>query len=657
MNYRVKWLLVFAFLAVTAGWAFWSIRPEYGAGYSEQQRKLWNERRALYPAAWRLGSMTLDPDSASYLHQFTSMDEAEMKALLQEREKRDDALKKRQHVLRDREKLSYQLGLALPQTESLRIEEVSVRECLERARKGDAEACLIMAWKMGWGLYWGSDLLMSWNRTKDADYWLGRAEALGYPGAKFLKNFSSMAQTDARKAISHRSMSGYSWSTISCPDYTSLPGYEDFLKSVRSGNVLVYRMMRDMKSCYSFPGREKDILWGILRERAQSGDVRAMEDLSAVAFCEDQMGEYNRDIREEMETSLWNRMIELLPKKIREDCRRACFRTGLLDVENTAAMRNFREAVEYARQGARQGNMACMAYWLEFGLLGLDYFSQEDWEDVFRYRRLLFEHGYSPYICQMGCLFGGSQRFDAEIASCYYRQDDLQSKIGQFQKFLCERGIGCDLTSLLAESSVDCIESQWDDAVSVYGADRVLSMLMMKMEKMTPEMVGVCLTQVKKQVERGDPYAAFVQGYLLEQGRLQHVDLGEAWKSYEKAWERVDPKDLTSVYLNFSESFFQSIKLPEAIKMSMLSMLVHHAEFPGRDLSKVPVLLGELEEFAEDDRSGQISYIIGRVYEDGIGAPVNREKALKYYKQGKRGNSSCAKRWEKLQESAPAGQR
>ena len=86
----------------------------------------------------------------------------------------------------------------------------------------------------------------------------------------------------------------------------------------------------------------------------------------------------------------------------------------------------------------------------------------------------------------------------------------------------------------------------------------------------------------------------------------------------------------------------------------MLSLLLEHPEFPGRDLSRVPDLLHELEDFTKDDSSGSLCYLMGRVYEDGIGVPVDLSQALKYYERGKDDNSHCAERWEKLQASISA---
>ncbi len=642
-------------LAMLAGVVLWPAVPEYGDSYSEQQRKLWNERRALYPAAWNIMIGDVRPEYADAICTITPMRKEVLEHVLRRKREEDNALALQQEDLRDREKVPYpEMEVKLPDTESLRLDEISIRECLQRARGGDAEACMVMAWRMGGGGM-VPELVWSWNRTRTIHYWLDKAESLGRPEAKFLKNCSSIYQKEIRKNLT-RSMSGCSYTTPSGFDYTVLPGYGDFMECIRNGDALAYRMMRDIMFSASILPKERDILWNVLRERAKSGDLRAMEDLAAIAFEGGQIDEYSREIKREMKASLCSRIIKLLPEFARESVWHACVGMGVLDAEDTVAMRNFREAAEYARLGARRGSLACMSSWLGYGLNGLDYFSREDWEDVFRYSRLLVEHGYAPYICRLNVLIC-LDNYNGKILNYYYiDQKNWNERFARGQQLFQERVTGYDLSPLYVAKNAEDIEKQWDDAVAVYGADQVLSYLMMRTEEIRPELAGAYIEKVRQQADKGDPCAAFVQGYLLEQERLLHVDHGEAWRCYERALERVDPKDMTCVpnVANKRRSGNFLVMLPEAIRMAMLSLLLEHPEFPGRDLSRVPDLLHELEDFTKDDSSGSLCYLMGRVYEDGIGVPVDLSQALKYYERGKDDNSHCAERWEKLQASISA---
>ena len=86
-------------LAILAGVVMWPAAPEYGDSYSEQQRKLWNERRALLPWDWMDGNrIVFDP---AYLQFMTGLDWKEVDQLRSQKEEQNEQLVSAQNVLRD----------------------------------------------------------------------------------------------------------------------------------------------------------------------------------------------------------------------------------------------------------------------------------------------------------------------------------------------------------------------------------------------------------------------------------------------------------------------------------------------------------------------------------------------------------------------------
>ncbi|WPX41591.1 hypothetical protein QET93_005680 [Akkermansia sp. N21116] len=192
MKKKNLWILILSLLSVLAGVVFWPESSEYGTGNSEQQRRLWNERRQLSPALWSM--WTLELNSTRYLNMIAPKDDASWTGIRDQKKAKDEGLKKEQVALRDREKpvFRYTPGQELDLA-SLRAFELSRRECWQRAQGGDADACMVMAWR---SITNNSENLLSWRSMRDLDAWLSRAEALKRPGALFLKNFCRMIQVE-----------------------------------------------------------------------------------------------------------------------------------------------------------------------------------------------------------------------------------------------------------------------------------------------------------------------------------------------------------------------------------------------------------------------------------------------------------------------------
>ncbi len=643
---RKKIIIVFALLLVVAGVVFWTSSPEYGTGYSENQRRLWNERRQLSPALWSM--WTIVPNSTNYLNLISPKDDADWMVILDQKKVKDAELKKEQEALRDREKPVF--PYAPPQElelASLRAFELSKRECWQRAKGGDADACMVMAWRT---IKNRSGKLLSWRSMRDLDAWLSRSETLKRPGALFLKNFCKMIHLESSKLIRKNSLTGYGYSNVLCPDYTGLPGYGEFEECMRRGDALPYFLMREIVFCHSLHDRDFELLLEGLRQKVKTGDVKAMEDL-AVLELDMIKNRWESNISSELDRSMWSRLLrENVPEKWQKSGWELFIRVGLLDVEDTSTVQRYREGVEIARRAARMGSLAGMAYWLRYGLWDRNFYSREDWEDVFRYCNTLVEKDYMPYLTIYKVM--QSTRLDEEILWCCY----AVGKSSLNNKDAYRRGEEIWIQDFLEDvKKTGDTKRKLDEWCSWQGSDAVLEQILFQLTQknassIPADVATVCADKIQALADEGDPLALYVLGCILEEGVWIPCDLGKAWNCYVEATRRCSDKDLTCLfYRDFCvNGHLELAQLPEAAKMALISLAIRHPEFPGRDPSLVFEATEYLEPFVKLDKPGVLLYLVGRVYEDGIGTQPDKKKAMDYYAQG-RTYPPCGERWEKLQ--------
>ncbi len=651
-------IIVFALLlAVLAGAVLlWNSSPEYGDSYSEQQRKLWNERRALYPMTWVFEQ--INPENTNFLTRIEPLTEGSLIDLLERKRARDQELMEEQEKLQKKEKpvVSYTFEKT-PDYSSQRPFEVSMPECLRRAKAGDADACLVMAWHLGWRKEASNRLsLLGWREKRDVLEWLSRAESLKRPGCLFLKNFCQMIQKESAPLIQKHSLTGLGWSTVPCPDYRNLPGYDEFLACMQRGDALPYRVMRDMVLCHTLPDREVKILREVLRERVKTGDLQAMEDMAALAFDIDD-NDWTWKNADELEKSVWNQyLMDSLPEKWQEEAYRVLLRLGVLDPERTETMEIFREGADCALRSAQSGSLAGMYYWLRYGLGSLHQYSREDWDEVFLFHRNLLEQGYIPFVSKGDGL--GSYIVN------YFYGDGMWKHLYMLDQELRKRGVipqgGGDL---LAPETTNAARQLLEQIEPCYGVDDIvrgiLSQHYMNRGRIHAEAVAVYVGKIQSIADEGDPLGLYALGAIIEEGVWLPCDLKKAWSCYAEAIKLVESKDLTySGYRDHWDNrcpYSSHIRLPEAVKMSMISLAIRYPELAEHDREQIFKMACELEPQCSDD--GPLGYLLGRVYEDGIGTKPDQKKAMEFYSKNRKYGPS-AERWYKLQsEPAPPDQK
>lgn len=642
-------ITVFALLlAVLAGVGlWWTSSPEYGDSYSEQQRKLWNERRALYPTAWVFDQ--IKPENTGFLTLIEPQPEDFLKDLLAKKKARDRELMAEQDKLQKEEKpvVSYTFQTP-PNYSSLRSFEVSVPECLRRAETGDADACLVMAWHLGWRkqITVGPNFL-SWREKRDVEEWLSRAESLKRPGSLFLKHFCRMMQKESVGMFRKDSLAGCGWSTVPCPDYRNLPGYDEFLACMQRGDTLPYRVMRDMVWCHTLPDREVKILRDVLRERVKAGDLLAVEDMAALTFDNDDI-QWGWQNAEELENSKWSQYLKSsLPEKWQGVAYRSLLHLGVLDPERTETMKLFQEGADCALRAARGGSLAGMHYWLRYGLGSLRHYSREDWVAVFRYHRTLVEQGYIPFVSGRFCL--GSY-----IVTHFYGDDMLQNVRMSVQE-LRKRGViqwfGLDL---LAPKTANAARQLLEQAEPCCGADGIVRAILgqhfINRGRIQAEVATVYVYKIQFIADEGDPFGLYALGAIIEEGAWLPRDLKKAWSCYAAAIKLGEAQDVTESgyrdHWDDGSPYSSMIRLPEAVKMAMISLAIRHPELAKQDREQIFKLACELEPLCSS--KDPLGYLIGRVYEDGIGTKPDHKKAMAFYSKNRQ-YAPSAKRWEKLQ--------
>ncbi len=645
-------------VAVVAGTLFCSSsRDEYGSSYLEEQRKLWNERRALFPAAWRSRSVRPDQNDFSSLAGIVPYTEDQLKELIDQRMVRDNQLRQEQIALRDREKPSFpseELGkgefLPIP------LSQISEKDCLARARAGDGAACLMMAMHVGLK---HACFHLSWREAKDVNFWLSQAEKNGRHEALFLKNFLQLSQKDATEHIKIKGAGGTIVPSLSCPDYSKLSGYGNFLKCMETGDSLPYTIWENMEFCYRLPNKELNILRDAMRKKIMKGDLHAMEEW--VVFYN---GTILRSspiiygISSDMREGAWGKIIAQLPQAFRDKSRLLLKRSGLMNAEDTDAMREFREVAEYAHMAARQGSLVGMDHWLRYGLYALDHFSKEDWEDVFHYHRVLIEQGYAPYLdnCWINPMM---TRADHEILDCCFGGKQVNEYVFSKVRALADR-FRKSGTGSTDGKAPDEVARDLDDTMAMIGGDDVLMDILDSLfieTKLKPEIAAIYIGKVKTMAAEGDPLALSGLGYLYETGTCVEPNIAEAWKCYTETVKRIYPSNTMEIRcrnpLNMDKTLH--CRLQDAARIGLLRLLCLYPDFTGRDTKLVPSLLLNLEQLKGASYQSDLDFMFGRVYEDGIGVPVNKEKALEYYDKGRVDYIGCEEGWHRLQKSVHPG--
>ncbi len=205
-----------------------------------------------------------------------------------------------------------------------------------------------------------------------------------------------------------------------------------------------------------------------------------------------------------------------------------------------------------------------------------------------------------------------------------------------------------------AEDAVG-IRCELEEKIAVRGSDAVLQQMLHLYDswKDSPDVVDAYVDKVKEWAAEGDPLGKMVLGFCYEQGTGVPCDLEKAWSCYLEAREIA--VNYGGEFVSFNDSANEGESnitcMPNAPAVFMLFLGIHHKEFPGRDEHVLYELAQELDPFVDNSPyTGHLLYLLGKVYEEGIGTPLDREKALKYYQGAVSSHLGCSEGVERLQQ-------
>lgn len=647
----MKKILIVCFCLLAGVLIYW-LWPQYGSGYSEEQRRLWNERRAIFPISWGVNQVSPSREVLTFsggLEELAGKTANEMKLLLTEKKNREEELSGMLMENRDRSGPDYVAADTLRADVSrLPLCGLSEKEVAERALAGDGDACLKMVQSQFSHKIHG----ISWRGRHEADKWLDRAVSLKRPGAVFLKNLIAEALVFQKSRIGSNGIEFVGHGM----DVKKISGYADFEKCLKKGDYPIYKtfslifLSEDMS-------QEREWVRKALLKGAREGSANCQRDLALLVF---EGGTYfswhsriKADIRKEKKR--WTALLKWLPGSWEKNVMAGLFSCNVIDADRTPAMKEYREAARYARQAARQGDLEGMYLWIRCGITSQERFTPEEWNDVFSYSRLLFESGYFPYLKMLKNEEegrSGADSLSASILRSYYSSKSYKETVKKSYPMLRDSAARFSpkdsLEKIKEKIQECCLTGQTDVFLKNYwaGQDFEYGVLMRE----SPEEVRTyLLEQVEKWAAEGDIHAMYALAGVYEKGIGVPADMGRAYALYRKAFEGADDYPSFRVYLkdgDGSANCYEGLPLKQVACLKMGYMVLNHPDFPGRNEKETyDLVLKAADHYL---LSRYCCYVLGRFHELGIGRPEDRAVALIHYKRGSRDNRNCRESVERL---------
>lgn len=654
---KKTWIIFLCLLAGLLLYCFW---PEYGSGYSETQRRLWNEKLALYPDAWIKSGYPLNSD---YFAGLTGEDVETAGTLLESKRKKEKVLADALETNRDRLGPDYEKAVPFHRDVSrLPLDGLTDREVAERALAGDGNACLWMVEGLCSLPLDGGLGVLSWRQKNEIDKWLDRAGALGRPGTAFLRGAFNKTWEAEKAAL----FKGREHASVEEFPISDIPGYEQFEEHLRKGDCVLFRVYACLFSHRQVNEMENQ-LYDILQKEAQMGDSGAGRDYASLFFnhrlgSSSAIGEYI--IRELNSQQLkWKKRMSALPDFWREGIIKILFSCGVIDGRKTVNMKKYRKVADYARQAARQGDLTGMYLWLQYGLAGMTHFSAADWKDILEYNRILRESGYLPYLSYMEEHIGnesgdGYLRMNEAILQSFYSPSTFRAfwKQDRFQfRQMWFLDVG-DFREIVKKGNLEEVRNRTSSLRLMAATDIFLEKLTggdlmepgIEILEDAPEKVkDYLLKLVEEWVDEGDIYASYKLAEIYEKGMGVPVDLAKAWSLYTRTFEGAGKYPFFLVMMENGYGDPERVtrmNLTDASCLKMAEMVLKHSDFTGRDGKAAYDRICEQREApaGESVEREYFYYYLGMFHERGVGVPADRKKALEFYQKGVSCHKGCS---------------
>lgn len=653
--------LLILFVCLLAGGLVWFLWPEYGSGYSEEQRRLWNERRALYPVEWMVHSLFPDKDISNLLYEIGPLcakNDGNLTAIIKEKGKQEEILAGQLERNRDQAGAEYEAVLSSPADVSrLPLEELTEKETAERALAGDSDACLKMVQYVcgGYGRCEPCPIAyLSWRQQREAEKWLDRAIALKRPGSVFLKlAFQDRLARDKNDCFSLKLPVAFS-----CKE--KCLGYADYLECLKKGDYLLYETLAGTTGCFS-SDEDYRLLYEALLKEAKSGRTDAWRKLASLYFIVlARKGTFvaryhiSNDIMQQH--GKWSDRMKWLPKNVKALIMEGVISCSVIQADKGPTMKIYRESARYARKAARMGDLTGMYLWMEYAVMSYERFSKEDWKDIFAYDRALLEAGYAPYLETKRR--GGMGMLSEAVLQSFYSEKSYEKIKGQNcmprRGWIC-REPGGIAGGMICQDDLAATRELVENRRLTGQTDDLLECLMRWQGDGTfiqagEEVRAYLLEQVEAWAGEGDLFAMYVLAEFCEEGWFMKCDPGRAYELYEKVFSgaREYPVFRVPVCTEECEPSGSPGKdrLLYAALLGMAKTVLNHAEFSGqRGKETCETLLN----FNSRYTNGCYHYYyLGQFYERGIGCTQDREKALEFYKKASSKSEACRKAAERL---------
>lgn len=675
----MKKTLIILLVLLIAGGLAWQIRPEYGSGYSEEQRRLWNERRELYPSGWLVESVS-PPRGLSVpwykdIANVTGKDDKATDALVGERRKKEEDLIA--ELAKNLDRSGPEIKVELPvagYVSRLPLEGLTELELSERAMAGDGDACLMMAQYLIKRENRPSYEL-TWREKQETDKWLDRAIALKRPGAEFVKNFLTESwifrKNNVRGGVVYVGEK---------PDTKKTPGRPEFMECLKKGDYLLYKTAACMMDTNGFPEEYSQMIHAALARGEKQGRAECQRNLAALCFDipESEKKCFLRH-RIHMEILMaenkWNKFFKWLPDSWKAHAIKGLFSCGVIGIERMPSMKKYREAARYARKAARQGDMAGMYWWVMSGITCSEQFSAQEWDDILAYSRVLLEAGYAPYIEILEKNAVESIFYDREVLNSHILQSYYSRKSygGIWKKGYLESRGRVKTSGYVIDEVIDMNDltrtREKVDRMSALGlSDFLLEHLRDDIDygrlfsRSGKEVQTYLLEQAERWSAEGDINAMYFLADVYGRGIAVPADPGRACALLKRMRAESHDYSLMRVYIknegkpsSFSP-LLESVSPEKASIIKMASLTLEHPDLPGLDMKEVYNLALDIVR----DRRGKsdenypafLCYILGQYNERGLGRPEDREKALEFYKEGASRHQGCEDGVKRL---SPAG--
>lgn len=655
-------------MAVCLAWCLW---PEYGSGYSEDQRRLWNERRRIYPVAWRVdavfpskGARRPPPEDVATLTG-VHLDSHELKSIeffLKQKKRREQELDRQLMANRNKSAPDYDAAEPLKVDMSrLPLEGLTEREIAERALAGDGDACLKMVqYLCGHVNYTGLSGL-SWREKREAERWMEMAVAVKRPGAEFVESFFRKAWEIQKRVMEEER---YAEADLRL-ELKDIPGYSDYVECLTKGDFLLFETVDKMffDGMPSYNQRhplsgEARLLYNVLLKEARLGKVVAQRNLASFCFGSRMFGqddELSDRIAMEVEEQIsrWNRWLQIMPISWKAGVMEGLLSCGIIDADKTPAMKRYYEASRYARQAARQGDLTGMYLWLRHGIGSLAHFSEQQWDEIFMYNRLLFESGYAPYVMNVNERAGDNFPDEAVLKSFY--SEKSYASVRQKDYTVCRGRIkGWPDREIINKGDLEETRKRVEVLRLTGRTDLLLDNLTGVefgsgglLDEASVEVRGYLVKQMQKWAGEGDLLAIYTLAGLYEKGIGVPADPGRAYALYGQAFDgtKDHPARVSAGVSGVDFSGRNAIvSMPASMRtficLRRALMVLEYPDFPGRNAKEAYERLMEVS--LGNTLFGYRGYsVLGLFHEWGVGVPVDWKKALEFYKKGRLLDDAC----------------